>query len=75
MFGDLIILSMFILTDITFGTIGHLTTLTTGAIVAGIIHGDTTGTGLIIGDIVGMMVLFITRHIMLFGTAVEKMLT
>ena len=75
MSGDLIIHLMFILTDIIFGMIGHLTILTTGAIVAGIIHGDTIGIDHIIGDIAGMMVLFITRHIMLFGIAVEKMLT
>ena len=75
MSGDLIIHLMFILIDIIFGMIGHLTILTTGAIVAGIIHGDTTGIDLITGDIVGSMDLFITHHIMLFGIAVEKMLT
>jgi|TARA_R100001079_G_scaffold41643_1_gene20950 hypothetical protein len=47
-----------------FGMIGLLTTLTIGDIVVGIIHGDTTGTDLITGDIVGLMDLFITHHIM-----------
>tara|TARA_R100000455_G_C6273287_1_gene130709 strand:+ start:5018 stop:5200 length:183 start_codon:yes stop_codon:yes gene_type:complete len=57
-----------------FGMIGLSTILTIGDIVVGIIHGDTTGIDLIIGDIVGSMDLFIIHHIMLFGIAVEKML-
>ena len=65
---------MFTLIDIIFGMIGHLIIPIIGGIVVGIIHGGTTGIDLIIGGTVGSMDLFITHHIMLFGTAVEKML-
>ena len=61
--GDHLIHLMFILTDIIFGTIGHLIILIIGVLVAGIILGDIIGIDHSIGGIVGIMDLGITQAI------------
>jgi len=64
MFGDHIILLMFILTDIPSGMIGRLTTLIIGVIVVGITLGDIIGIDHTTGIIVGITDLGITQVIM-----------